>query len=240
MPKLIIRSVYWYITFILAVVPLVPKFFIARRKQKKIPPLEFNIYANEVVRRFAVGAIRRTGASFNVEGLENIPRDEPVVFVANHQGDFDIAAFLAFLPVPHGYIAKVEILKVPIIRDWMKLIHCVFIDRKNIRQSAAALLEGVEILKAGQSLVLFPEGTRSKGPIMGEFKAAAFKLATRAGVAIVPVSISGSYLIYEENKRLIKPAEVRLCFHTPVKTDVVEEHQQLPAKVRAIIEEGIK
>lgn len=232
-------SAYWYFVFLMTLVVYVPLMWAAGRRRGKMAPRDYDRYIHRVVSRFALFAVRRSGARFHLEGLERVPADEPVVFVANHQGDFDIAVFLAYLPVPHAYLAKSEILKVPLLRTWMKYMRCVFIDRKNMRQSAKAILEGVAVLKAGQSMVLFPEGTRSKSMLMGEFKPASFKLATRAGVPVVPVSISGTYLIMEANNRLIKPADVYVKFHEPIPTAGLEDLQGLPARVREIIEGGL-
>ena len=235
----VLFSVYWYFVFVMTLLVHAPYMYFAGSKRTQMSKREYDHYIHRIVSRFARFCVRCSGARFHFDGLEKIPTDQPVVFVANHQGDFDIAVFLAYLPVPHGYLAKTEILKVPILRTWMKYMRCVFIDRKNMRQSAKAILEGVEILKEGQSLVLFPEGTRSKSPQMGEFKPASFKLATRAGVPIVPVSINGTYLIMEANNRLIKPADVYVKIHDPIPTADLEDLPGLPLKVRTIIEEGL-
>jgi len=238
--RMIIRSVYWYITFVFALLFYTPKLLRAKKLKDIMPPRDYDHYINKLVKDWALNCIRRSGARFHFEGMENIPKDEPVVMVSNHQGDFDIAVFLAYLPVPHGYIAKIEINKVPLLRDWMKLMRCVFIDRKNIRQTAKAVLEAVKILQNGQTLVLFPEGTRSKSAKLGEFKAASFKFATKAGVPVVPVSINGTYLIMEANKRLIKPADVYIKIHKPIPTKDLEDLSALPMMVRDIIEEGLR
>ena len=235
---MLLRSIYWYFTFVVTLICYIPKMYKAKRMMENMKARDFDWYIHRLVSRWAMGCVKRSGARFHFEGSENIPKDEAVVFVANHQGDFDIAVFLAYLPVPHGYVAKIEILKVPMIRTWMKYMRCIFIDRKNIRQTAKTLLEGVKILQEGQSLVLFPEGTRSKSEKMNDFKPAAFKLATRAKVPIVPVTINGSFRIFEANKRLIKPTDVYVKFHPLIRTD--DNIEELPAKVRSIIEESLK
>ena len=77
--------------------------------------------------------------------------------------------------------------KIPFLSSWMKRIHCIFLDRKDIKQSAKTILEGIRILKSGHSMVVFPEGTRSKGEQMGEFKAGSFKLATKSKFLLFPL-----------------------------------------------------
>jgi 1-acyl-sn-glycerol-3-phosphate acyltransferase len=113
---------------------------------------------------------------------------------------------------------------------------CVFMDRNDIRQSVQAINEGVDLLKQGYSMVIFPEGTRSKGETMGEFKQGSFKLATKAGVPIVPVAIKGSYKMMEE-KGFIRPASVEVIISKPISTEGLtrEELQQLPDRVKEII-----
>ena len=234
-----LHSVFWYSCFVISLICQIPKLFWAKKKAHNLSPSEFDRYVHGVASRWALANVKRSGARFHVEGIENIPTDKAVVFISNHQGDFDIAAFLAYIPVPHGYVAKIEMMKVPVLRDWMKNMRCVFIDRGSIRQTAGALLKGVETLKNGHSLVLFPEGTRSKSEVMGEFKAASFKLATKAKVPIVPVSINGTFRIMEDNNRLIKPADVYVKIHPAIPTDNLEDGSKLPGRVRNIIQNGL-
>src|SRR5699024_1808110 len=99
---------------------------------------------------------------------------------------------MGYLGVPHGFIAKVELTKFPIVSQWMKEMKCIFMDRSDRRQSLQSIKEGINILKNGHSMVIFPEGTRSKSDAMGEFKAGSMTLATKSGVPIVPITISGS------------------------------------------------
>ena len=203
-------------------------------------PMEFDRYVNNITSRWARTNVERSGCKFHIEGLENIPRDEAVVFVSNHQGNFDIAVFLAYFPVPHGYVAKIEIMKVPLLREWMKLMRCIFIDRKSMRQTAKTMLEGIKIVQNGQSMVLFPEGTRSKSEKVGEFKSASFKLATKAKAPIVPVTINGTYKIMEANKGLIRPVDVYVKIHPVIRTEGFTDTAELSERVRGIIEGGLK
>ena len=234
-----LHSFGWYVLLAVSLIATLPLYLWVKSKKDKITPREFDHMVHKIASRWAQGNVRRSRSRFHITGLENVPKDEAVVFVSNHQGDFDIAAFLAFLPVPHGYVAKIEIMKIPILRSWMKLMRCVFIDRKSIRQTAGALLEGVKTLKDGQSLVLFPEGTRSKSNQIGEFKPASFKLATKAKVPIVPVSITGTYLIFEANNGLIRPADVYVKIHPAIRTDELEDLSELPKNVKEIIVGGM-
>jgi 1-acyl-sn-glycerol-3-phosphate acyltransferase len=159
--------------------------------------------------------IKATGTDVHVTGREKIPEGS-VLYVANHQGLFDILAFLGYLGYPIGFIAKKEIDKLPIIRTWMGLLKCVFIDRTDRRQSMKAINRGIENLKNGHSLVVFPEGTRSRGVGLNEFKPGSLRLATKANVPIVPVTINGTYRMLEENAGYVKGSTISMTIHDPV------------------------
>jgi 1-acyl-sn-glycerol-3-phosphate acyltransferase len=172
-------------------------------------------FAYDTVRDWAHGVLKSAGAKVNVHGLENLP-DGNMLFVSNHQSNFDIPLLLAEIPVPKGFIAKKELAKVPFISSWMKQINCLFMDRSDMKQSMQIILEGIKLLKGGYSMVVFPEGTRSKGGPVAEFKAGSFKLAIKSKVPIVPITIDGTYKLLEGNGNRIKPAEINLYIHKPI------------------------
>lgn len=181
-----------------------------------------------------------TGAEVEVVGLENIPSNRSLVYIGNHQGIMDIPLLLGYIPYQKAFIAKIEILKIPMISDWMKLMKCVFLARKNPRQSIQAMHQGIENVKKGYSMVIFPEGTRSKGGPVKEFKPGSFKLAFQSEADIVPVTIDGTWKIYEEHKR-IKPAKIKLTIHPVVKTEGLskEELKEIPLKVQTLVESAL-
>jgi 1-acyl-sn-glycerol-3-phosphate acyltransferase len=177
----------------------------------------------------------------SVEGTERIPKKGGALFLSNHQGNFDLVIFLLGIEGDKAYIAKSEMLKVPVLSSWMKEVHCLFIDRKDLRKNLKEISKGIKFLKSGLPYVAFPEGTRSKGPEVGEFKSGIFKLATKANVPIVPISIDGSYKIMEANKRTITSGSISAIIHPPVATEGLtrEEMAELPKKVRDIIVAGV-
>jgi len=190
----------------------------------------------EGVGNWARYVIRIAGGTVEVVGQDLIPADTAVVFIGNHQGNMDIPLLLGFIDKPKAFISKIEILKVPILSGWMKLMQCTFMDRKDMRQSVRAMHEAVETVKKGYSLVIFPEGTRSKGGPVGEFKAGSFKLALKSGVPIVPLTIDGSWRLLEEKGRL-QDATIKLTIHPAILTSNLtrEETAALPEKVCEII-----
>jgi 1-acyl-sn-glycerol-3-phosphate acyltransferase len=168
--------------------------------------------------KWARDLVSATGSTVDVRGLENLPKDRTILFVCNHQGSFDIPLAIGYLPVPKGFVAKVEMLKMPLVGKWMKLMKCVFIDRRDKRKSIMALNEASKNLATGYSLLLFPEGTRSKSSTVGEFRASLSKLIQKSDVTVVPVTIDGSYRIMESNGNIIKPANVTLTVGQPIDT----------------------
>jgi 1-acyl-sn-glycerol-3-phosphate acyltransferase len=193
-------------------------------------------YAYETVRDWAQGVMKSAGAKVTVHGLENLP-DGNMLFVSNHQSNFDIPLLLAEIPVPKGFIAKKELANVPFISSWMKQINCLFMDRDDMKQSMQIILEGIKLLKGGYSMVVFPEGTRSKGGPVAEFKAGSFKLAVKSKVPVVPVTIDGTYKLLEGNGNRIKPADVNLYIHKPIDVTTLskDEIADLHNTVRDII-----
>ena len=188
------------------------------------------------VGKWARFVIRLAGGTVMVHGLENVPRNTPVVFIGNHQSYLDIPILLGFIDVKKAFIAKIELLSIPGLAGWMKLMQCTFLDRKNMRQSVRAIQEAVQTVRDGHPLVIFPEGTRSRGNTVGEFKAGSFKLALQAGVPIVPFTLDGSWRLFEE-KGKIQNSHVRLTIHPPIPTADLsrEEAAALPAKVRDVV-----
>jgi len=118
---------------------------------------------------------------------------------------------------------------------------CVFMDRSDIRQSLKVINQAADYLKEGYSMVIFPEGSRSKGETLGEFKPGSLKLAVKAEVPIVPITIRGSYKILEQNGFMIKPAHVEISILDPIPTAGLTKEQatELPEKVRKIIDDSL-
>jgi len=181
-----------------------------------------------------------TGNRVKSYGEEQVPKG-PVLFVVNHQSNFDIPTCMAYLPHFAPFIAKVELEKIPFLSWWMKQMGCLFMDRSNMRQSLNIILEGIEILKQGQSLVIFPEGTRARDGVMMDFKPGSLKLATKANVPIVPVTIKNTYKVFEEHNR-IKKADVSIIFHEAIDTTLLtrEDINQLHVTVRDIIKSALE
>ncbi len=181
-----------------------------------------------------------SGSKINVIGEEKLPEGN-VLYVGNHQSNYDIPLLLGHLPKYKAFVAKIELEKVPLLSLWMKLMGCLFLDRGNMKQSLRVILKGIEQLKSGETLVVFPEGTRAKGYKMLDFKKGSLKLGIKANVPIVPFTIDGSFKMYEETGHITK-SEVTIIIHDPIYPKDLDKEAQanLSSIVHDIIVEPIK
>lgn len=170
-----------------------------------------------IVTHLCRGIMFLTGSKVTITGIENIP-DETVLFVGNHRSIFDVVLLIKVINRPFGFIGKKELTKIPYLNLLLKLMGGLFLDRNNFREGLKIILAGIEMLKSGLSMLIFPEGTRNKEseePL--PFKQGSLKLAEKANVPIVPFSIKGTDNIFENNNGLtVKPARVKINFGKPI------------------------
>ncbi len=182
-----------------------------------------------------------SGAKITVKGRERIPR-QAVLFVSNHRSYFDIIIQYVYTPHLTGFVAKKELAKVPCISHWMRLMHCLFLDRENIREGMKTILQAIDYLKDGYSIQIAPEGTRNHGEDMLPFKEGSFKIAEKAGAPIVPVAINNADAIFEKHIPWVRKAHVIMEYGEPIETANLsrEEKKALPGKTREIIREMLE
>ena len=202
---------------------------------------EIEKYINKSVLGWANFIVKGIGIRINKKGLENVP-DGPCLFVGNHQGLLDVPVIVSSLDRYVGFVAKKEMLKLRILTYWMKEMKCVFTDRQNVRAAVKTINEGVENLKNGYSMLIFPEGTRSRGENLGEFKKGSMKLGIKAGVPIVPIAINGTYKVREANGGKIKAADVDLIVCPPISPKELskEEQNNLSETIKEIIQKELE
>lgn len=188
-------------------------------------------------RNWAKALVKVSGSKVEVFGAERVPTEGPVLFVSNHQSYFDILLLLGFVPKAKGFIAKVELQKIPIVSIWMTKMHSLFLDRKNLRKSLLTMRQAIDILKSGHSLVIFPEGTRSKSSNMAQFKRGSLSIAEKANVPVVPVTIVDSYKILEGNERFrVRPTHVKIYISEPIYPSNLQPGEELSDRARNIIQ----
>lgn len=200
--------------------------------------------AREHVPRWCNRLLKLAGTEVTVSGKENIP-DCPCVFVANHRSYYDIPLMLTQLGDPIPLISKIEVQKIPVVRRWMELLHCLFLDRDDPRQGMQVINEAAALVEKGYCVGIFPEGTRYKGAEgeVGPFLAGAFRIASKSGVPIVPVAIGNSRACFEGDGHFtMKPAKVTVTILPPIETAGLSRLQlkALPGETEQQIRHALK
>ena len=157
-----------------------------------------------------------TGVKLTVIGEENVPKDKAVLYVGNHRSYFDVVMTYARCPRLTGYVAKIEMLRYPLLRDWMKNLYCLFLDRDDIKAGLKTILKGMEYIKNGISICIFPEGTRNHHDELLPFKEGSMKMAEKTGCPIIPMAITNSAEIFEDHIPFIHRCHVILEYGEPI------------------------
>ncbi len=182
------------------------------------------------------------GVKPKVDGLENIPSDQPVLYVGNHLGFFDVILTYPLMKRRTGYISKKEFEKIPSLSTWMKRLYCLFLDRGNPKEGLKTILTAIDYIKSGISIFVFPEGTRSRDGELHEFKAGAFKMATKTNCPIVPVAITGTNAVFEDHFPWIKKHPVQITIGEPIILDELdaEDKKHISEYTHNVISEMLK
>ncbi len=212
MIRIILVALFLFLFLLLGIPVLLIEHLIGikNKRAKDVSSLRIVQYAFRLI-------IWISGVDVTVIGEENIP-DEPVLFAGNHRSYFDIVLTYARCKRLTGYIAKKEMLRYPLLRDWMKALYCVFLDRDNVKEGLKSILLAIDYVKSGISICIFPEGTRNRGEELSmlPFKKGSLKIAEKSGCAIVPMSINNTNSIFEAHIPKIKKAHVVIEYGTPI------------------------
>lgn len=187
-----------------------------------------------------------SGVKLTVIGEDNVPRDEPVLYIGNHRSFFDVVVTYARCPGLTGYIAKDGVNKVPIFRIWMKRLHCIFLKRDDMKEGLKVILKAIEYVKSGISICIFPEGTRNKDrdnpTSLLPFKEGSFKIASKTGCKIVPMALIGTADILENHFPWIHSADIKLIYGEPIDVSDLDKDQQkhVGAYCQTVVEELIR
>jgi len=193
---------------------------------KKNPALKDRI--SQAMIRWAFSCVRfLCGAKVDYIGLENIPAEGSFLYVGNHKSYFDIILTYGCFPRPTGYVAKAEMSKVPLLATWMRNIHCLFLNRKDIKEGMKAIIKGIEELKSGISICIFPEGTRCRNvDEFLPFHEGSFRMAEKSKCPIIPISINNSHGVWESQFPRIKKAHVVIEFGKPIHIDELSKEDR--------------
>ncbi len=173
---------------------------------------------HSIARAWAHTTLFLLGIKVEASGLENVPRDRPVIFACNHASQMDILALYIGLPVQFRFVVKEELFRIPLLGVAMKAAGYVPINRSGGKAAIRSLQEAARRIREGTSVVIFPEGTRSADGRLAEFKPGGFMLASKSGCPIVPVAISGSHDVLPKGSSLCRPGTIRIDIGRPIET----------------------
>lgn len=186
-----------------------------------------------------------SGVKVTEIGKENVPKDQAVLYIGNHRSCFDILLLYVRCHGLTGFVAKKEMEKFPLLRVWMRYLHCLFLDRENIKEGLKTILKAIEYVKSGISICIFPEGTRSKSENeldMLPFHDGSFKIAQKSGCPIVPVALNNTSAMFEDQFPRVKPRHVVIEYCKPILLSELskEEQRHIGAYTQNIILETLK
>lgn len=172
---------------------------------------------------WSTGILKLSGVrSISIEGLENIDSTKTYVVASNHLSYLDIPLLFNTLPFNLYFVAKKQLKVVPFLGWYMMLTGMFFIDSKNKSKTRESLNSIGRRIKEGKSILIFPEGTRSKTGNLGDFKKGAFILAENSGVDILPVKITGTDKIWNVKHGRLKPGNVTIQILKSLPSNVEE------------------
>ncbi len=184
-------------------------------------------------RCWAPGLLRGSGATLVVRGLERVDWTRPHVLVANHQSMIDICALFRAVPVPLQFLLKQELSRVPFVGAYARAMGMIFVERTSARDARRRMHEAAELVRAGATLCVFPEGTRSRDGEVLPFKSGAFQVALDAGADVVPVAIEGSGKVLSLGGVFrVRPGTITLTFGAPLRTQTIADRQALAEQAR--------
>ncbi len=230
-------TVKWFSKLVTSLVKLNPQLKQAKELKKTKSWEEYKAFVDKQVYDWLNPLAEMAEVDFVIEGKEKIPENEPIIYTPNHAGLFDIPAVILAAPKPPIFMAKKEIASFPIVKDWMWVMDCVFVDRGNKKKARSSLHDAIEMVKNGRSIVVFPEGTRSKNGELGEFKGGAMKIAMETGAKVVPVLLEGTRERFEETGN-ITSGTVYVKFLDPISTEGLtrDDFFKMPAEIRTLIQ----
>ena len=236
MIRLILVAVFLVLFLVLGIPLLLIEWMIGKfnQREKDISSLRIVQWAFKVILFLA-------GTKVVITGEENVPKNESVLYVGNHRSYFDIVITYSRVPDLTGYIAKKEMLRWPLLVNWMKNLHCLFLDRQDVKQGLKTILTAIDKVKSGISICIFPEGTRNRvNDTFMEFHEGSFKVASKSGCDVVPMAIYNSAAIFEDHIPWIRKTTVIVEYGKPfyIKDLPKETQKRVGAYSRDLIMEN--
>lgn len=174
-------------------------------------------------------------------GHENLNPKQSYVFIANHQGAFDIFLVYGFLNQNIKWVQKQSLRHIPFVGKASEIAGHVFVDNSSPKARARTVDEAKKQIVDGVSVMMFPEGSRTKTGKLGRFHKGAYQIAIDLKLPIVPLTINGSYDVLRAHSLLIHPGKLELIIHKPIPTENLSEDEipMLMEKTKEIIASGL-
>ncbi|HEX4915654.1 MAG TPA: lysophospholipid acyltransferase family protein [Vicinamibacterales bacterium] len=235
----LLRTVFWLIptiavyTVVLGIASITSSVFDRR-----------GYFGHACARAWSWLILATTGVDVTVHGLERLETGKTYVFVANHQSIYDIPCLFWHIPFQLRIIAKESLGKFPMLGPHLKRTGHMLVDRS--KPDKAGIFGWASRLTAnGLSLIVFPEGTRSRDGMMNKFKGGSIMLAMQAGLPLVPISVIGSRHVMKKGELTTRPGHVTLIVHDPIETvanpePAVHEVRELADRVREVIRPAVE
>lgn len=190
------------------------------------------------VQKWAAALLADAGVRLVVEGRDRIPANQAFVVMSNHRSHYDTPCIMQALGFIPAFIAKKELSYIPFLGQAMRAFGMIFIDRGHSDAAHASLDRAADRVRGGDTVLMFPEGTRSKdGHTLGTFKKGGFHLAKRAGMPILPIAVMGSERVLPKYSLRIRPGEVTVRIGAPIPVEPDAEVGELRDATRRAIEE---
>jgi 1-acyl-sn-glycerol-3-phosphate acyltransferase len=178
--------------------------------------------------------LKTSGVKVRVEGLDLIPRNETVIFCANHPSAMDIPILLVILPVQFRFLAKRELFHLPFLGWYMRRSGHIPVDRGRPHEALKSFDLAAAKIRQGRPVVLFPEGTRSRLGDLLPFKAGTFYLAIQSGVPVVPITLNGTRYVHKPDTLHVRGGATEMIVHEPIPTAhlTANDVHELSARIR--------
>ena len=179
------------------------------------------------------------GTKYTIIGRDRVPKDEAVLYIANHRSFFDVFLGYAFIPNPVAFVSKKSIKRIPCVAQWMYFLSCMFLDREDIKSGMEMIKKSINVVKSGISVFICPEGKRNSTDEILPFKEGCFRIATRTNCKIVPLCYTNTESAFEAHLPWVKKTRVTMEFGEPIDVSSMDraEQKRLGEKMRNIIQE---
>lgn len=183
---------------------------------------------------------RMVNVNWKTVGRENLDPNQTYIFMANHQSNIDPPVFVPLIGRRVFILAKKELFRIPIFGYAMRRAQFIAVDRSNRDAAVESVRQATDVLKSGLSLMVYPEGTRSRDGRLLPFKKGPFHLAMDSGIPVVPVTIAGAHEVWPKGKFRVTPGLIRVTFHEPIDPSAFPSRDALMETVRATIDSALE